>query len=144
MSKSRRRAEVGKTGPDKAHQARQADNAQDAQQAPDAVEAAEAPADPSSSAPSAPASFENALEQLEGTVARLEQGEMPLEEALELFESGVKLSRQCSRTLAEAEHRIEILLSDRAGDAEPGVGRFEFADHANGLQNDPNDEDVEG
>lgn len=141
MSKSRRRAEVGKTGPDKAHQARQADNAQDAQQAPDAVEAAEAPADPSSSAP---ASFENALEQLEGTVARLEQGEMPLEEALELFESGVKLSRQCSRTLAEAEHRIEILLSDRAGDAEPGVGRFEFADHANGLQNDPNDEDVEG
>lgn len=144
MSKSRRRAEVGKTGPDQARQARQADNtqdAQDAQQAPDAVEAAEAPADPSSSAP---ASFENALEQLEGTVARLEQGEMPLEEALELFESGVKLSRQCSRTLAEAEHRIEILLSDRAGDAEPGVGRFEFADHANGLQNDPNDEDVEG
>ena len=48
---------------------------------------------------SAPASFESALEQLEGTVARLEEGEMPLEEALELFESGVKLSRQCSTTL---------------------------------------------
>ena len=57
-------------------------------------------------------SFENALEQLERTVARLEVGEMPIEEALELFEAGVKLSRQCSTTLEEAERRIEILVGE--------------------------------
>jgi exodeoxyribonuclease VII small subunit len=59
-------------------------------------------------------SFEGALEQLENTVGRLEEGEMPLEEALELFETGVKLSRQCTTTLEAAERRIEILVADRA------------------------------
>lgn len=65
-------------------------------------------------------SFEGALEQLENTVARLEAGEMPLEEALELFEAGVKLSRKCTTTLEAAEKRIEILVADRgdAGDLE--------------------------
>jgi exodeoxyribonuclease VII small subunit len=59
-------------------------------------------------------SFEGALDQLEQTVARLEGGEMPLEEALELFEAGVELSRQCNQTLEAAERRIEILVADRA------------------------------
>jgi exodeoxyribonuclease VII small subunit len=59
-------------------------------------------------------SFEGALDQLEQTVAQLEEGEMPLEAALELFESGVKLSRQCGATLEAAEKRIEILVADRA------------------------------
>jgi len=59
-------------------------------------------------------SFEGALEQLEDTVGRLEEGEMPLEEALELFETGVRLSRQCTTTLEAAEKRIEILVADRA------------------------------
>lgn len=58
-------------------------------------------------------SFEAALEQLEGSVARLEEGEMPLEQALELFEAGVKLSRQCQSTLESAERRIEILVAER-------------------------------
>ena len=61
-------------------------------------------------------SFEGALEQLESTVGRLEEGEMPLEEALELFEKGVALSRQCTTTLEAAEKRIEILVADREGD----------------------------
>jgi len=61
-------------------------------------------------------SFEGALEQLESTVGRLEEGEMPLEEALELFEKGVALSRQCTTTLEAAEKRIEILVADRDGD----------------------------
>jgi exodeoxyribonuclease VII small subunit len=59
-------------------------------------------------------SFEGALERLEETVSRLESGEMPLEEALELFESGVALSRRCSATLEAAERRIEILIADRS------------------------------
>lgn len=57
-------------------------------------------------------SFEGALEQLETTVGRLEEGEMPLEEALTLFEKGVLLSRQCSETLEAAEKRIEILVAE--------------------------------
>ena len=61
-------------------------------------------------------SFEGALEQLETTVGRLEEGEMPLEEALELFEKGVALSRQCTETLEAAERRIEILVGDEADD----------------------------
>jgi exodeoxyribonuclease VII small subunit len=61
-------------------------------------------------------SFEGALEQLEETVGRLEEGEMPLEEALELFEVGVKLSGQCSATLEAAERRIEVLVAERDGD----------------------------
>jgi exodeoxyribonuclease VII small subunit len=60
-------------------------------------------------------SFEGALEQLEQTVGRLEEGEMPLEEALGLFEAGVKLSRHCNETLEAAERRIEILIADRGG-----------------------------
>ena len=39
---------------------------------------------------------------------------MPLEEALELFEVGVKLTRQCEQTLDAAERRIEILVADRS------------------------------
>ena len=65
-----------------------------------------------------PPSFEVALERLEGAVHRLEEGEMPLEEALELFESGVRLSRQCQSTLEQAERRIEILVADRG--SKPG------------------------
>ncbi|MFP6654161.1 MAG: exodeoxyribonuclease VII small subunit [Myxococcota bacterium] len=57
--------------------------------------------------------FEAALKQLEDSVTRLEEGEMPLEEALELFEAGVKLSRQCQSTLERAERRIEILVDER-------------------------------
>jgi exodeoxyribonuclease VII small subunit len=60
-------------------------------------------------------SFEVAHEQLENTVGQLEEGEMPLEDALELFETGVKLSRQCTATLSAAEKRIEILVADREG-----------------------------
>ena len=58
-------------------------------------------------------SFEGALEQLEQTVGRLEEGEMPLEDALALFEQGVKLSRQCTTTLEAAEKRVEILVAGR-------------------------------
>ena len=98
---------------------------------------------------SAPASFESALEQLEGTVARLEEGEMPLEEALALFESGVKLSRQCSTTLEEAECRIEILVSDRDAAEESQAIPFESEEDWDGQeddddQDDPDEEGFEG
>ena len=59
--------------------------------------------------------FEEALRELEGIVNRLEQGDLPLEEALQFFEDGVKLSRYCHTKLDEAQKRVEILLKDERG-----------------------------
>lgn len=59
--------------------------------------------------------FEEALKELEEIVNRLEQGEIPLEEALQLFEQGVKLSRSCHTKLDEAQKRVEIVLKDEGG-----------------------------
>lgn len=83
-----------------------------------------------SEAQTAPAevSFEAALASLEGVVARLETGDMPLEQALEAFEEGVALSRRCAATLDAAERRIEILMAERLGnDAGARVEPFEAA-----------------
>lgn len=63
-----------------------------------------------------PASFEAALKELEGIVKQLESGEAKLEEALVLFERGVKLSRFCSQKLEEAEKKIELLVRDTQGE----------------------------
>jgi exodeoxyribonuclease VII small subunit len=59
--------------------------------------------------------FEEALRELEEIVNRLEQGDLPLEEALQFFEEGVKLSRYCHTKLDEAQKRVEILLKDESG-----------------------------
>lgn len=83
-------------------------------------------------------SFESALEELEKTVSRLEGGDMPLEEALELFESGVGLSRQCNETLDAAERRIEILVAERG---EGAVATFDAAPSDDQLGDDADDFD---
>jgi exodeoxyribonuclease VII small subunit len=62
-----------------------------------------------------PKSFESSLEELERVVRELEQGDMPLERSLELFEQGVALSRECQERLNQAERRIEILMRDNKG-----------------------------
>lgn len=62
-------------------------------------------------------SFEASLDALEKIVAQLEDGDMPLEASLKLFEDGVSLSRECRERLQAAERRIEILLRDDNGDA---------------------------
>jgi len=59
--------------------------------------------------------FEAALARLEELVKELEQGDLPLEQSLKLFEEGIKLSRICNRRLEDAERRVEILLKDEAG-----------------------------
>ena len=63
-----------------------------------------------------PTSFEIALKELEGIVKQLETGEAKLEEALQLFERGIKLSRFCSQKLEEAEKKIELLVKDTRGE----------------------------
>lgn len=64
---------------------------------------------------SQPRSFEASLEALEKIVHELEQGDLPLERSLELFEHGIRLSRECQERLSQAERRIEILLRDNHG-----------------------------
>jgi exodeoxyribonuclease VII small subunit len=59
--------------------------------------------------------FETSLKELEKIVRRLENGDLPLEESLKLFEDGVKLARECQERLNQAERRIEILLKDENG-----------------------------
>ncbi|HEY9232187.1 MAG TPA: exodeoxyribonuclease VII small subunit, partial [Blastocatellia bacterium] len=60
-----------------------------------------------------------ALKQLEQIVEQLEAGDLPLERSLELFEQGVRLSRDCQKRLDEAERRVEILLKDAGGGYTP-------------------------
>ena len=59
--------------------------------------------------------FEASLANLEKIVRRLEEGDLPLEESLKLFEDGVRLSRECQERLNQAERRIEVLLKDEDG-----------------------------
>ena len=53
--------------------------------------------------------FEAALTELDSIVKKLEDGDLPLEQSLQLFERGVQLSRFCHARLEAAERRIEIL-----------------------------------
>lgn len=55
--------------------------------------------------------FEQSLGELEALVAKLEQGDVPLEEALKTFERGVALTRQCQQALRTAQQKVEVLLS---------------------------------
>jgi exodeoxyribonuclease VII small subunit len=56
--------------------------------------------------------FEQSLQQLEELVTRLERGDLPLAEALAVFEQGVALTRQCHDRLSAAQQRVEILLRE--------------------------------
>ena len=63
--------------------------------------------------------FETAMARLEEIVQGLEQGDLPLEQSLKLFEEGVKLSRICNKRLEEAERKVEILFKDKDGALKP-------------------------
>ncbi len=55
-------------------------------------------------------SFEEALEKLEQITKALEEGDLSLEDSLKYFDEGVRLARQCSTKLDDAQKKIEILL----------------------------------
>jgi exodeoxyribonuclease VII small subunit len=59
--------------------------------------------------------FEQALKSLEDAVARLERGQLPLDEALACFEHGVRSATRCRELLRDVESRVEALLKDAAG-----------------------------
>jgi exodeoxyribonuclease VII small subunit len=59
--------------------------------------------------------FESALKSLEEIVVQLEGGDLTLEQALELFEEGIRVSRFCSSKLDEAERKVEVLIKTADG-----------------------------
>ena len=87
-----------------------------------------------------PKTFEASLEALEQIVHELEQGDLPLEKSLELFERGIGLSRQCQERLNQAERRIEVLLRDNQG--QPVVSPFEDSRQTSAAGDNETDENV--
>jgi exodeoxyribonuclease VII small subunit len=62
-------------------------------------------------------SFEEALKELERIVGRLESGDAQLQEAIDLYERGDQLRRQCAARLDSAQARIEAIRTDAQGRA---------------------------
>jgi exodeoxyribonuclease VII small subunit len=60
-------------------------------------------------------SFEKAIEELESIVKRLEEGKVPLEESVAIYERGEALKRRCDELLRQAEARVEKITLDAAG-----------------------------
>jgi exodeoxyribonuclease VII small subunit len=60
-------------------------------------------------------SFERAIEELESIVKRLEEGKVPLEESVTIYERGEALKRRCEELLRQAEARVEKITLDASG-----------------------------
>ena len=60
-------------------------------------------------------SFEAAMERLEEVVQKLEQGEVSLEEAIQLFGEGTRLAHLCRKKLDWAEKQVEMLVEENGG-----------------------------
>src|SRR5215203_6543694 len=60
-------------------------------------------------------SFERALEELETIVKRLEDGKVPLEESVSIYERGESLKRRCEELLQQAEARVDKITTDATG-----------------------------
>jgi len=58
-------------------------------------------------------SFEEATQELEAIVQQMEQGDLPLEQALKAFERGVQLARHSQKTLQEAEQKVKVLTQEQ-------------------------------
>mgnify|MGYP000458071715 FL=1 len=62
--------------------------------------------------------IESKLKELENLLEELESGELDLDEALKKFEKGIKLSRECQKTLENAELKIQVLMDDELKDSD--------------------------
>ena len=74
--------------------------------------------------------FEAAIAELETIVKKLEEGDLPLETSLQLYERGVRLSRFCHAQLEEAEKRIDIL--NERGELKRAPANFAADDDSEG------------
>jgi exodeoxyribonuclease VII small subunit len=61
--------------------------------------------------------FERAIEELESIIKRLEEGKVPLEESVEIYERGEALKQRCEELLKAAEARVEKITTDATGNA---------------------------
>ena len=77
--------------------------------------------------------FEKALELLEGTVAKMESGQLPLDEMMKFYEEGRALSEICSNKLKGVERKIEILRKGADGSAQ----WTDFEDDGSASRNAP-------
>jgi exodeoxyribonuclease VII small subunit len=59
--------------------------------------------------------FERAIEELESIVKRLEEGKVPLEESVKIYERGEALKKRCEELLRQAEARVEKITLDASG-----------------------------
>ncbi|MDT9726294.1 exodeoxyribonuclease VII small subunit [Xylanibacillus composti] len=59
--------------------------------------------------------FEQAMEKLERIVAKLESGELPLEQAIGLYQEGTRLSQLCAGKLEQVERKIEMVMETESG-----------------------------
>jgi exodeoxyribonuclease VII small subunit len=62
-------------------------------------------------------SFEEDMQALQELVTKLEQGETPLDESLQIFEEGTKLLKRCRERLQQTENRVEKIMENMAEDA---------------------------
>jgi exodeoxyribonuclease VII small subunit len=62
--------------------------------------------------------FEEALKRLEKIVGELEAGSLSLDDSLERYEEGIRLSKMCSKKLEAARKKVEILLKSEDGSVE--------------------------
>lgn len=60
--------------------------------------------------------FEQSINELEEIVAKLEGGSVTLDESLELFEQGIKLSKSCQKMLDSAEKKVSVLMMSEDGE----------------------------
>ncbi|MCH2477191.1 MAG: exodeoxyribonuclease VII small subunit [Gammaproteobacteria bacterium] len=66
-------------------------------------------------------SIEARLSELEAILEELESGDLELDQALKRFEQGVKLSRECQKTLEDAEMKIKILMDNELKDTDQSL-----------------------
>ena len=63
--------------------------------------------------------FEESIKELEKIVESLERGDIGLEESLDLFEKGIKLSKACNEMLDKAEKKVSVLINGEKQDFAP-------------------------
>lgn len=91
-----------------------------------------------SKVPPEPINIEESLDRLEAVVKEIEGGVDSLDKALELFEEGMMLAGRCRKRLAEAEARVERLITEASSE------RFEAYDQAQpAAEEDGDDEDAD-
>ena len=74
--------------------------------------------------------FESAIAELDAIVRKLEEGDLPLEKSMELYERGLQLSRFCHAKIEEAERRIELL--NERGEVRPAPAALGLAEDEGG------------